>query len=189
MKKIIAFNGSPRKNGNTFLMISSLFEELNKHDIDTELVQVGGNVFRGCMACDKCYENKNYKCIIDDEINYYIEKIRTSDAVLLASPTYFADITPELKAFIDRVGRVNRANSSFLKHKLGAALVAVRRGGAIHAYDTINHFFLISEMFVVGSTYWNMGIARNIGEFLNDAEGINNMKNLAENIAFLLKKL
>jgi len=189
MKKIIAFNGSPRKNGNTYLMINSVFEELSKYKIETELVQVGGNVFRGCMACDKCYENKNNKCVIDDEINYYIEKTLSADAIILASPTYFADITPELKAFIDRVGRVNRANNNFLKHKIGASLIAVRRGGAIHAYDTINHFFLISEMFVVGSKYWNMGIARNVGEFLNDAEGIDNMKNLAENIAFLLNKL
>lgn len=187
MKKILAFNASPRKNGNTFSMLSSVLENLSEHN--TELIQLGGNVFRGCMACNKCQENKNFRCIIDDEMNYYIEKIREADVLLLGSPTYFADITPELKALIDRVGRVSRANGSFLKHKIGAAVIAVRRAGAIHAFDSINHFFLISEMFVVGSIYWNLSVCRNIGEYFNDKEGIENMTNLAQNIDYLLKKL
>lgn len=187
MKKILAFNSSPRKNGNTFSMLSTVLENLSEYK--TEIIQIGANVFRGCMACNKCQENKNNRCIIDDEMNYYIEKIREADVLLLGSPTYFADITPELKALIDRVGRVSRANGSFLKHKIGAALVAARRAGSIHAFDSINHFFLISEMFVVGSTYWNMTVARNLGEYFNDQEGIDNMKNLSQNIKFLLDKI
>lgn len=188
--KVTAFNGSPRKDGNTARMIKHLFEALNAEGIETEMVQVGGNLIRGCVACYKCFETKNGRCSNEkDIVNDCIEKIRESDGIILGSPTYFADITPEMKALMDRAGFVSIANGRFLKRKLGAAVVAVRRGGAIHAFDTMNHLFLISEMIIPGSCYWNVGIGREKGEVENDEEGVRTMRVLGENMAWLLKQL
>jgi multimeric flavodoxin WrbA len=138
----------------------------------------------------QCYKKKDGRCAITgDPINDWIDKMRQADGIILASPTYFADVTPELKALIDRAGFVAGANDQFLKRKVGAAVIAVRRGGAIHAFDTINHFFLIRQMIVPGSCYWNMGIGREKGEVENDEEGVRTMTVLGENMAWLLKKL
>lgn len=188
--KITAFIGSPRRDGNTVCMIRHLFEVLNAEGIETEMVQVGGNQIHGCVACYKCFEKKNGRCSNEkDMVNDCIEKMRQSDGIILASPTYFADITPEMKALMDRAGFVSMANGRFLKRKLGAAVVAVRRGGAIHAFDSMNHLFLICEMIIPGSCYWNVGIGREKGEVEKDEEGIRTMRVLGENIAWLLKKL
>lgn len=188
--KVIAFNGSPRKDGNTFALINHVFAALNKEGIDTEMLQVGGKLIHGCTACYRCFENKDGCCVLgNDIINDCIAKMREADGIILASPTYFADITPELKALIDRAGLVAGANDNFLKRKVGAAVVAVRRAGSIHAFDTINHFFLIRQMIVPGSCYWNMGIGREKGEVENDEEGIQTMTVLGENMAWLLNKV
>ena len=188
--KITAFNGSPRRDGNTAAMIRHLFEALNAEGIETELVQVGGNQVRGCAACYKCFETKDNRCSNDrDMVNDCIEKMRQSDGIVLGSPTYFADITPEMKALMDRAGFVSIANGRFLKRKVGAAVVAERRGGAIHAFDSMNHLFLISEMIIPGSCYWNVGIGREKGEVENDEEGLRTMRVLGENMAWLLKQL
>lgn len=188
--KVTAFNGSPRKDGNTACLINHVFKALNAEGIETEMVQVGGNLIHGCTACLKCFEKKNGCCALkDDIVNECIEKMRQSDGIILASPTYFSDVTPELKALIDRAGFVSMANGRFLKRKAGAAVVAVRRGGEIHAFDTINHLFLICEMIIPGSCYWNMGFGREKGEVENDKEGIKTMKVLGENMAWLLKKM
>ena len=187
---VVAFNGSPRKDGNTFLLINHLFKALEKEDIKTELVQVGGHLIHGCTACRQCFEKKDGRCIQDkDIVNDCIEKMRNADGIILASPTYFADITPELKALIDRGGLVAMANDRYLKRKVGAAVLAVRRAGAVHAFDSINHFFLIQQMIIPGSCYWNMGIGREKGEVEKDEEGIRTMTVLGENMAWLLKKL
>lgn len=188
--KVVAFNGSPRKDGNTFRMINHVFEALEAEGIDTELIQLGGNNIRGCTACYKCFENKNGRCAIgNDMLNDCIDAMLEADGMILGTPTYFADATPEIKALIDRGGLVSMANGRFLKRKVGAAVVAVRRGGSIHAFDTINHLFLISEMIISGSCYWNLGIGREKGEIENDEEGIRTMRILGENMAWLLKKL
>lgn len=188
--KVTAFNGSPRKDGNTFRLINHVFAALNAEGIETELVQVGGNLIHGCKACYQCFEKKDFHCVLkQDIVNDCIDKMRQSDGIILASPTYFADITPELKALIDRAGFVNMANGKFLKRKVGAAAIAVRRGGAIHAFDTINHLFLICQMIVPGSCYWNMGVGREKGEVENDEEGVRTMKVLGENMAWLMKKI
>jgi len=188
--KVTAFNGSPRKDGNTIRLINYACADLNAAGIATEVVQVGGNLIHGCTACGQCFEKKNFRCVITkDIVNDCIAKMRESDGIILASPTYFADVTPELKALIDRAGFVNMANGRFLKRKVGAAAIAVRRGGAIHAFDTINHLFLICEMIIPGSCYWNVGIGREKGEVENDEEGIRTMRTLGENMAWLLKKL
>jgi multimeric flavodoxin WrbA len=188
--KVIAFNGSPRKDGNTALLISKVFAPLQEAGIETEVFQLGGTNIRGCRACYRCFETKDCRCAFDDDVaNAAIAKMTQADAIILASPTYVADITPETKALIDRACLVTRSSGNPLKRKLGAGIVAVRRGGEIHAFDSINHFFLISEMIVVGSCYWNMGFGREKGEAAHDEEGMRTMQVLGENIAWALKKL
>ncbi len=188
--KVVAFNGSPRPKGNTFILINRVFEELKKEGVETELVQVGGKLLRGCTACYGCFKNLDKKCAVEkDEINSFIKKMIEADGILLGSPTYFADVTTELKALIDRAGLVARANNNLLKRKVGAAVIAVRRGGAVSVLDTINHFFGANEVIMPGSIYWNFGIGRNIGEVESDEEGLETMKILGQNMAWLLKKI
>lgn len=188
--KVIGINGSPRKGGNTEILIRKAFEPLEAAGIETEYVQIGGRPVRGCTACGKCSEMQNRACVItNDPVNEIIHKMGEADGMILGSPTYFADVTAELKALIDRAGFVAIANGRMFKHKVGAAVVAVRRGGATHAFDTINHFFQINQMFLVGSTYWNMAYGLNIGEVRHDEEGMANMTDLGESMAFLLGKL
>lgn len=187
--KVIGFNGSARKDGNTAQLINYVFEELNKAGIETELVQLAGRPLHGCIACYKCFANKDRRCAVADDIaNECIEKMDHADAIIIGSPTYFAGITPEAKALIDRSGMVARANDDLFKRKIGAAVVAVRRGGAIHVFDTINHFYTIGQMIIVGSSYWNIGVGRNAGDVSEDEEGIKTMQDLGINMAWLLKK-
>jgi multimeric flavodoxin WrbA len=188
--KIVAFNGSPRRNGNTAILINSMFEIFQNEGIETEFIQLGNKLVHGCTACGKCREIQNGKCHIkNDHLNFCIEKMVEADAIIIGSPVYFADVTPEVKALIDVAGYVTRANNHLLKRKIGAGVIAVRRGGALHAFETINNFFLINQMTVPGSSYWNFAFGRNPGEVLNDDEGMQTIKTLAENMAWLLKKL
>jgi multimeric flavodoxin WrbA len=187
---VVAFNGSARKNGNTAILIAAVFKELEKEGIAAEMVQLAGEHPHGCIACYQCFKNKNGRCIVDvDCINTCIEKMLAADAIILASPTYFADVSTEMKALIDRAGMTSRANGDMFKRKLGAAIVAQRRGGAIHAFDTMNHFFTIGQMITVGSSYWNIGFGREKGEAAEDKEGMSVMSDLGKNMAWLLKKL
>ncbi len=186
--KVVAINGSARRDGNTAILIRHLFAELEKEGIDTELVQLSGHVIRGCTACDRCKVNLDLQCAIENDIvNEIIGKFIAADAIILGSPVYFADITAELKALIDRAGRVGGANGGLYRRKIGSGVIAVRRGGAIHALDSINHFLHIAQMIVPGASYWNVGIGREIGEVERDEEGLLNMRTLGENIAWLLK--
>lgn len=189
--KVIGINGSPRPAGNTSIMLKTVFETLEVEGIETELIQVGGTDIKGCRSCYACIKNKNSKCSTrGDGFNEIFEKMVEADGMILASPTYFADITPELKALIDRAGFVSRVNGGLFRHKAGAAVISLRRGGAIHAYDSINHLFGISQMFTVGSTYWNLGFGgRDGSEVTSDTEGMENMRDLGQSMAFLLKKL
>jgi multimeric flavodoxin WrbA len=188
--KVTAFNGSPRPQGNTSLLIGHVFDKLNDEGIDTELVQVGGGRIRGCTACYACFASRDRRCVIEEDIaNSCIEKMLESDGIIIASPTYFAALTPEAKSLIDRCGMVSRANDDMFKRKVGAAVVAVRRAGAMNVFDTINHFFTIGQMIIPGSSYWNIGVGRNIGEVEQDEEGLHTMQVLGENMAWLLKKL
>ena len=188
--KVIGINGSARRDGNTAIIIRAVFAELEAAGIETELIQLGGKPVRGCMACRACHEKQNRQCIIEgDIINECITKMVAADGIILGSPVYYTDVTAELKALIDRAGYVSGANGGLLKYKVGAAVTAVRRGGAIHAFDTMNHFMHISQMFLVGASYWNMVYGREIGEVNADEEGLRNMKVLGENMAFLLKKI
>ena len=188
--KVVAFSGSARKDGNTAILIREVFKELEKEGIKTELIQLSGNKINGCIACYKCFANKNKRCAVnDDMLNECIGKMLKADGIILASPTYFADCSALMKALIERSGMTSRANDDMFKRKVGAAVVAVRRGGAIHVFDTINHFFTIGQMITVGSSYWNVGMGREIGEVEKDTEAMQTMATLGKNMAWLLKKL
>jgi multimeric flavodoxin WrbA len=188
--RVIAFNGSARRDGNTALLIKQVLRALENAGIDTELIQLAGTRIQGCSACSECFETLDKRCVLtNDPINDYIAKMLNAEGVILGSPTYFADLTPELKALIDRAGMVARANGDMFQRKVGAAVVVMRRAGAIHAFDSINHFFFIGQMIVPGSNYWNIGIGRAVGEVQNDVEGLETMTTLGKNMAWLLKKL
>jgi multimeric flavodoxin WrbA len=187
--KVIAFNGSARKNGNTAILIREVLSELEEEGITTEMIQLAEKTIHGCTACGKCFDNQDQRCAIDNDFaNECIEKMLEADGIILGSPTYFADVTTEMKALIDRAGYVARANPDMFKRKVAAAVVAARRAGAIHVFDTLNHFFLISQMIVPGSSYWNIGIGRAIGDVEQDEEGMETMRILGRNMAWLLKK-
>jgi multimeric flavodoxin WrbA len=188
--KVVAFNGSARKDGNTAILLKHVLKVLQAEGIETELVQLAGEQIRGCTACRSCFENKNQRCIIEsDNVNSYIQKMVDADGIILGSPTYFSMMSPELKALIDRAGFVTRAQPDTLKHKVGAAVVAVRRAGGMPTFDAINHFFLINQMIIPGSSYWNIGIGNKKGEVETDNEGIQTMEDLGRNMAWLLKKI
>jgi multimeric flavodoxin WrbA len=188
--KVVAFNGSARKDGNTAILVNAVFAELKKEKIKTELVQLAGKKIRGCTACGMCFKNQDKRCAVKGDIlNDCIEKILEADGIILASPTYFADVSAEMKALIDRSGFVAKANQDMFRRKVGASVVAVRRAGAIHAFDTMNHFFFISQMVVPGSSYWNIGVGLAPGDVNGDEEGLATMHALGANMAWLLKKL
>ena len=188
--KVVAFSGSARKNGNTAILVNHVFRELEKEGIRTELFQLAGKKIRGCIACYKCFEKKNRRCSVEkDVVNDCIPMMLEAEGIILASPTYFSDVSSEMKALIDRAGMVSRANEDMLKRKVGAAVAVHRRGGAIHSFDTMNHFFFIGQMIVPGSSYWNFGVGRDIGDVEKDEEGIQTMKQLGQNMAWVLKKL
>ncbi len=188
--KVVAFNGSPRKGGNTELLLRRALAPIEEAGIETELVQVGGTAIAGCRACGACRKNMDRRCAVTtDKLNEHLAKMIEADGMILGSPSYFGDLTPELKALIDRSGFVARGNGQLFKRKIGAAVVAQRRGGAIHVMDSINHMFLINQMIVPGSTYWNFGMGRNKGEAEQDEEAMENMRDLGETIAWLLKSL
>lgn len=188
--KVLAINGSARLNGNTAIMLNTALAELSSEGFETELVQLGPKGLQGCIACYKCFENKDKACAVDDDrLNGYIEKMLAADGILLGSPTYFADVTTNMKALMDRSGMVSRANSDMFQRKVGAAVVTARRGGAIHTFDTLNHFFFIGQMIVPGSSYWNMGYGREPGQVSGDEEALATMRTLGQNMAWLMKKI
>jgi multimeric flavodoxin WrbA len=188
--KVVAFNGSPRKDGNTAILLRRVLSMLEAEGVETELIQLGGQQIHGCMACGTCRKIQNRECkIVNDPVNGFIAKMAEADGIILGSPTYFSMMTPELKALIDRAGYVARANSDLFRRKVGAAVVAVRRAGGIPTFDAINHFFLISQMIVPGSSYWNIGVGGAKGDVEKDEEGLQTMDTLGMNIAWLLKRI
>ncbi len=188
--KVVGINGSPRKDGNTSILIDTVFSQLDSEGIETERIQLGGKKIRGCMACLKCFENKDRHCSNDSDIlNELLDKMIEADGIIVGSPTYFANVTAEVKALIDRAGIVAIANDYMLQRKVGAAVVAVRRAGATDAFSAINKLFFINQMIVPGSVYWNMGVGYDKGDVTEDQEGMNIMQVLGQNMAWLLKKL
>jgi len=163
---------------------------LETEGFETKMIQLSGKHLKGCNACRTCFKTKNKRCVIeDDPVNTYIKMMADSDGIILGSPVYFSMMTPEMKALIDRAGYVARANSDMFKRKVGAAVVAVRRAGGMPTFDAINHFFLISQMIVPGSSYWNIGIGGKKGDVEKDEEGMKTMEDLGKNMAWLMKKL
>lgn len=188
--KVLAFNGSPRIDGNTHNLIKIVSDVLNKNGIETEEINIGHKPVKPCQGCLKCQENKDGLCIIkDDELNNYLAKMKAADGFILGSPVYTADVTGQMKSFIDRVSLVSYVNDFMFEKKVGAALVSVGRGGALPAYNTINAFYGSSKMYTVGSSYWNFAIGRDKGEVLNDGFGIETIKDLGENMTWLLNKI
>lgn len=188
--KVLAINGSPRKGGNTSIMIDWALEEIAREGLSVEVEQIGGQVVHGCKACGACGRNQDMRCIQkDDPVNDLIAKMAEADGLILGSPVYFADLSPELKALIDRAGFVSMFNKGFMRRKAGAAVVVARRAGHVHTYDSINHFFGILGMFTVGSNYWNLGSALDKGDIRQDAEAEKTMRILGGNMAWLIKKI
>lgn len=186
---VVAFNGSPRKTGNTRFLIGRVCAELEAEGISTEVVQLGGTDIHGCRACYRCFETRDGRCAFGKDIlNDCVAKMVAADGIIIGSPTYFASVSAEVKALIDRSGLVCLASGVTLKRKIGAAVVAVRRAGALPVLDAINHFFHLQQMIVPGASYWNLGVGREPGQVEGDEEGMRTMKTLGENLAWLLKK-
>lgn len=187
--KVVGINGSPRKEGNTSILIKTVFRELELEGIETELIQLAGRNLRGCTACRTCTETQNPKCVItDDTFNECLAKMISADGIILGSPVYSAGVTSQMKAFLERAGIILKGRG-LLRYKVGAVVTAVRRAGSMSTFDTMSHFLHNKEMFLVGSTYWNMVYGREVGEVEQDEEGMANMKNLGQNMAWLLKKI
>lgn len=185
---VLGINASARKDGNTALIMEIVFKQLNQQGIKTELVQFAGNIIEPCKACFACKGRKN--CVFEKDMFFEVfERMAQADGILLGSPVYSADVSANMKAFLERAGVVAAVNPGILKHKVGASVAAVRRGGGMSAVDTMNHFFLNKEVYVAGSTYWNMVYGKDIGDALKDGEGVENMKNLGQNMGWLIKKL
>jgi len=188
--KTIAFNGSPRRGGNTEYLLKTVLEAVRSCGVDTELIHIGGTGLQGCTACMVCRKTQNQRCALEgDNFNEWFQKMVEADAIIVGSPTYFADMTADAKALIDRAGFIALGNGGLFARKVGAGVVAVRRGGAVHVLDSINHMFLMSRMIVPGSTYWNFGVGMDKGEVAEDAEALRNMRDLGATIGWLVKKL
>lgn len=186
--KVIIFNGSPNKEGNTYHGIKIVADELEREGIETEIIHVGNKSIRGCIACGYCTKNKNRKCAITtDPVNNWIEKMNDADGIILGSPVHYSSIAGTMKSFLDRSFRVAEANDSMLRHKVGAAVVAVRRAGGIPTFDQLNNYINHSEMIIPTSNYWNIINGRLPGEVMQDEEGIQIMRILGQNMAWLMK--
>lgn len=186
--KVVGITGSARKDGNTALIIGKVFDELNKEGIETELIQLADYEIQPCRGCFACKGRGNCVFAKDGFAEIFSSMVKT-DGIILGSPVYSADVSAKMKAFLERAGVVVATNPGLLRHKVGAAVAAVRRGGGMTTVDTMNHFMLNKEMIVVGSTYWNMVYGKEIGDVLSDDEGMANMRNLGENMAWLMKRL
>lgn len=186
--KVIAINGSPKKEGNTYHALKIVLDELEKEGILGEIIHIGNKDIRGCLACGKCAKNRDEKCIQSkDKVNEWISKMKESDGIILGSPVYFASISGTMKAFLDRAFYVSGANRNLFRHKVGASLVAVRRSGGLPAFHVLNNYLMYSEMFIPGSNYWNVIHGAKPGEVMQDEEGTQIMKVLGKNMAWLLR--
>jgi multimeric flavodoxin WrbA len=189
--RVVAFNGSPRKDGNTAILLRRVLAELEAEEIETELVQLHNKPFRGCTACLKCAETQDNRCsgLKDDGLNDCVQRMLAADGIIIGSPTYYANCTATTQALMERAGYATRKSGNPLARKVGAAVVAARRGGAIHAFDSINHWFQINEMIVIGSSYWNLGFGLQPGDVEQDDEGMATMATLGRTMAWALKRL
>lgn len=186
---VVAINGSPKEHGNTYHALKMVTDELENQGVNTEIIHIGNKTIRGCIACGSCFRNKNEKCAIDDEVNVVIQKMKAADGIIIGSPVYYASVPGTMKSFLDRTFYVAGANGGLFRHKIGASVVAVRRSGEVATFDHLNHYFTITEMFMASSNYWNVIHGREPGEVLKDEEGVQIMRVLGKNMAFLLKSV
>lgn len=185
--KVVAFNGSPKEKGNTFHGIRMVAEELEKEGIEVEIIHVGNKAIRGCLACNGCVRNQDEKCVIKDEVNEWIQKMKEADGIILGSPVHYSAIGGTMKSFLDRAFYVTSVNKSMLRHKVGAAVVAVRRSGGVPTFEQLNNYINYSEMLMPTSNYWNVIHGTAPGEAKEDEEGTQIMRVLGKNMAWLMK--
>ena len=186
--KVVAINGSPHKKGNTYHALMGVGKELMENDIDFEIIHIGNKAVRGCMACGGCSRNKDEKCVITtDSLNEWVQKMKDADGIILGSPVYYAGIPGTMKSFLDRAFYVSGSNGILFRHKVGAAVVAVRRTGGSSTFDSLNHYLNYSEMILATSNYWNITHGLSSGEVLQDTEGVQIMEVLGRNMAWILK--
>ncbi|MEI6123093.1 MAG: flavodoxin family protein [Bacteroidota bacterium] len=186
--KVIGINGSPHKQGNTFLALNIVGSELKSQNIDFDILHVGHKSIHGCMACYKCMKNLDEKCSIKtDDVNQWIQQLKKADGIVLGSPVYCSGIAGTMKSFLDRLFYVSGANGNLMRHKVASAVVAVRRSGGSVTFDSLNHYLTYNEMIVATSCYWNVIHGRDQGEAIQDAEGVQLMRVLGKNMAWLLK--
>ena len=186
--KVVAFNGSPKKEGNTYSAIKLVADELESQGIEVEIIHVGNKAIRGCMACNQCVKNRDEKCVIKDEVNAWIQKMKEADGIIISSPTHFSAIGGTMKSFLDRAFYVTSVNNSMLRHKVGAAVVAVRRSGGVPTFNQLNIFLNYSEMMLATSNYWNVIHGMVPGETVGDKEGVQIMQVLGKNMSMMLKQ-
>lgn len=186
--KVLAFNGSPNKEGNTWHAIKMVTTELENEGIETEIIHVGNKVIRGCTACGQCMKNKNEQCVLPgDEVNDWIQNMKSADGIILGSPVHYAAMGGTMKSFLDRVFYVTSVNGGMLRHKVGAAVVAVRRSGGLPAFNQLSNYICYSEMMMPTSNYWNVIHGARPGEVAQDEEGVQIMQVLGRNMAWLMK--
>jgi len=184
---VVAFNGSPRSNGNTYQALKTVCAELVKNEIDTKIIQVGDKTIKGCLGCGDCARNKDERCITDDSVNAWIQKMKESEGILLGSPVHYSGISGAMKSFLDRAFMVAGVNKSLFRYKVGASVAAVRRSGGLPAFHQLNNYLSYSEMFIPTSNYWNVIHGTIPGEAEKDAEGLQIMRILGKNMAWLMK--
>lgn len=186
--KVVALNGSPKNNGNTYEAIKAVAAELEKENIEVEIIHVGNKEVRGCLACNGCARNKNEKCVIQsDDVNEWIQKMKDADGIILGSPVYYSAIAGTMKAFLDRAFYVASSNGGMFRHKVGTSVVAVRRSGGIPVFDQLNNYINYSEMVMPTSNYWNVVYGTAPGEAARDEEGMQIMSVLGKNMAWIMK--
>ena len=186
--KVLAINGSPHSEGNTYHALNMVGRELMAAGIEFEIIQIGHKGIHGCIACNNCAKNRDEKCAIKtDELNDWIQKMKEADGIIIGSPVYYAGIPGTMKCFLDRAFYVAGSNGNLYRHKVGAAVVAVRRSGGTATLDSLNHYLTYSEMILATSSYWNVIHGTGPGEVENDAEGVQIMETLGKNMAWLLK--
>jgi len=186
--KVIAINGSPNKEGNTYYALKMVGDVLKANGIEFEILHIGHKLIHGCLACGKCGVNKDERCVIKtDDLNLWIQQLKNSDGLILGAPVHYSGIPGTMKSFLDRLFYVTGVNGGLLRQKVAAAVVAVRRTGGSATFDSLNHYLNYSEMIIATSNYWNVIHGRSAGEVSQDIEGTQIMRVLADNMVWLLK--
>jgi multimeric flavodoxin WrbA len=188
--RVLGIAGSPRRDGNTEILMKTALGVLAEEGLQTEFLSLADRPIKPCVACRGCFASDTIRCVQEDPaFEGILDKFSQADGILVGSPVYFGSATPQIMALLDRVGYVARKHPQLLRRKAGAAIVVARRAGQNFTFAQLNYFFLISEMIVPGSTYWNVAFGREKGEVENDAEGMETVKNLARNMAWLMKRI